>query len=211
MGDSMVKLTKIYTKSGDRGTTVLGNGRRVAKTHIRVEAYGTVDEANATLGTAILACRGEGGGELAEVAAILERIQHDLFDVGADLCTPLDADEEAGTRLRVEAGQTERLEKTIDRYNALLEPLTSFVLPGGTPAASALHVARTTVRRAERLVVALAENEPDTVNDESVRYLNRLSDLLFVLGRIANDRGRSDVLWVPGKTRGEDPNNDGKA
>ncbi len=198
----MVKLTKIYTKSGDKGTTVLGNGRRVAKTHLRVEAYGTVDEANAIIGTAIVACRAAGQPTLDAVAAELELIQHDLFDVGADLCTPVEAEEESGQRLRVEPGQTERIEKTIDRYNAELEPLTSFVLPGGTSAAAALHTARTVVRRAERLTVALAENEPDSVSDEAVRYLNRLSDLMFVLARIANDGGKTDVLWQPGKTRG---------
>lgn len=197
----MVKLTKIYTKSGDKGTTVLGNGRRVAKTHLRVEAYGTVDEANAIIGTAIVACRAAGQPALDAVSAELELIQHDLFDVGADLCTPVEAAEETGQRLRVEPGQTERIERTIDRYNAQLEPLNSFVLPGGTPAAAALHNARTVIRRAERLTVALAENEPDGVSDEAVRYLNRLSDLMFVLARIANDSGRTDVLWQPGKTR----------
>jgi len=197
----MVKLTKIYTKSGDKGTTVLGNGRRVAKTHLRVDAYGTVDEANASVGVAIVAARAA-GPVLATVAKDLELIQHDLFDVGADLCTPVEAEEEDGAKLRVTEAQTLRLEQTIDRYNADLEPLTSFVLPGGTPASAALHVARTVVRRAERLTVALAESEPDSVSDEAVRYLNRLSDLLFVLGRTANDGGKADVLWQPGKSRG---------
>ncbi|MEM7755379.1 MAG: cob(I)yrinic acid a,c-diamide adenosyltransferase [Planctomycetota bacterium] len=196
----MVKLTKIYTKSGDKGTTVLGNGRRVAKTHLRVEAYGTVDEANAAIGVAIVAAKAS-DGVMAQVARDLELVQHDLFDVGADLCTPVEADEEDGAKLRVTEAQTSRLEHTIDRYNADLEPLTSFVLPGGTAASAALHVGRTTVRRAERLTVQLAESEPDSVSEEAVRYLNRLSDLLFVLGRIANDGGKADVLWQPGKTR----------
>lgn len=197
----MVKLTKIYTKSGDGGATSLGNGRRVAKTHLRVEAYGTVDEANAAIGVAVVALREHPGGDT--LRADLEAIQHDLFDVGADLCTPVDTDEEEGARLRIQTAQTERLERSIDGYNAGLAPLSSFVLPGGSAAAAALHVARTVTRRAERLTVALAESEPDAVNDEAVKYLNRLSDLLFVMSRVANDNGRADVLWQPGKTRGD--------
>lgn len=194
----MVKLTKIYTRSGDDGSTMLGSGARVSKADLRVEAYGTVDETNAAVGLAVQAC----DGPLPEVAAMLREIQHDLFDVGADLCTPIKPGEEPGKKLRVLAGQTDRLEGLIDDQNEGLGTLTSFVLPGGTPAACALHLARTVCRRAERLVAALLEAEPDATNAEAMRYLNRLSDLLFVLARVANDRGRSDVLWQPGKTRG---------
>jgi cob(I)alamin adenosyltransferase len=193
----MVKLTKIYTRSGDDGSTMLGSGARVSKADIRVEAYGTVDEANAAVGLAIAACQ----GPLPEIAALLLEVQHDLFDVGADLCTPIKPGEEPGKKLRVLAGQTDRLEGLIDEHNEGLGTLTSFVLPGGTPAACALHLARTISRRAERLVAALLEAEPDATSAEAMRYLNRLSDLLFVLARVANDRGRSDVLWQPGKTR----------
>jgi cob(I)alamin adenosyltransferase len=193
----MVKLTKIYTRSGDDGSTMLGSGARVSKADIRVEAYGTVDEANAAVGLAVSACE----GPLPDIAALLLEVQHDLFDVGADLCTPIKPGEEPGKKLRVLAGQTDRLEGLIDEHNEGLGTLTSFVLPGGTPAACALHLARTISRRAERLVAALLEAEPDATNMEAMRYLNRLSDLLFVLARVANDRGRSDVLWQPGKTR----------
>lgn len=194
----MVKLTKIYTKSGDAGQTGLGDGSRVPKADARVEAYGTVDEANAAVGLAAAAA--EPGSELARVLA---SVQQDLFDVGADLCTPRAGDEEPGSRLRVAPAQTERLEGLIDRYNDPMGPLTSFVLPGGTELAARLHVARTVVRRAERLVCGLAaELGEDATGPEPVRYLNRLSDLLFVLGRWANDEGRADVLWVPGANRG---------
>ncbi len=209
----MVRLTKIYTKTGDSGTTGLGNGVRVSKTHLRVEAYGTVDEANAAIGVAIVALGGATGAGSAGTPAtagpaawgvladLLQRVQHDLFDVGADLATPIGPDETPGQRLRVQEEQTTALERAIDRFNADLAPLNSFVLPGGTGAAAALHVARTVVRRAERLTVALAESEPDTMNAEAVRYLNRLSDLLFVLARVANANGAADILWVPGKNR----------
>ncbi|MEO1008490.1 MAG: cob(I)yrinic acid a,c-diamide adenosyltransferase [Planctomycetota bacterium] len=200
----MVKLNKIYTRSGDGGTTGLGDGSRVAKADVRVEAYGTTDEANAAVGLAILACRGA-GGPAGELASLLESIQHDLFDCGADLCVPIDDAERAGDlehpRLRVLASQTERLEGAIDRLNADLEPLRSFVLPGGTPAAAALHLARTIVRRAERGATIAVERHADSTNAEVVRYLNRLSDLLFVMARVANPAG--DVLWQPGATRGE--------
>lgn len=191
----MVKLTKIYTKTGDAGQTGLGDGSRVPKTDPRVEAYGTVDEANAAIGVAAAAAEGE-------LAGLLASFQQDMFDVGADLCTPQGPDERPGTRLRVTPAQTERLEGLIDRYNDPMGPLTSFVLPGGTELAARLHLARTIVRRAERLVCALAAAEPDATGPEPVRYLNRLSDLLFVLGRWANDEGRADVLWVPGANRG---------
>ncbi len=193
----MVKLTRIYTRAGDDGRTMLGTGDRVPKDDLRVEAYGTVDEANAFLGSAVLACR----AGLPEVTAALQSIQHDLFDVGADLCTPVQPGEEPGTRLRVIPDQTAALETLIDEHNAGLSPLTSFVLPGGTPESCALHLARTVTRRAERIVAALCRAEPDATNPETLRYLNRLSDLLFVLARVANDRGDSDVLWQPGKNR----------
>lgn len=187
----MVKLTKIYTRGGDAGETSLGDGARVRKDALRVEAYGTVDEANATIGLARL--HTEGAAD-----AILARIQNDLFDLGADLCRPEGG---AATRsaLRISADQVVRLEAEIDAINAALAPLESFVLPGGTPAAAALHLARTVVRRAERLAVALAAREP--VNAEAVKYLNRLSDLLFVLSRDRNERGARDVLWTPGANR----------
>ncbi|MCS6779361.1 MAG: cob(I)yrinic acid a,c-diamide adenosyltransferase [Geminicoccaceae bacterium] len=186
----MVTLSRIYTRGGDEGRTSLGDGARVAKHSPRVEAYGTVDEANATLGLARLHTTGEAD-------AMLARIQNDLFDLGADLCRP-GADVDDG-RLRVIDSQVARLEREIDAMNAELAPLRSFVLPGGTPASAFLHLARTVVRRAERLVVALAENE--AVNPAAIRYLNRLSDHLFVLARHLNDKGARDVLWVPGAHR----------
>lgn len=196
----MVKLTKIYTRTGDDGSTGLGTGARVRKDDLRVEAYGEVDEANATLGLAVLAC--EQTGELmGDVAASLRAIQHDLFDVGADLCVPVAPDEKPLSRLRVTPDQTRRLEGLIDRHNDGMPPLNSFVLPGGSAAAAALHLARTVVRRAERCVVTLMAAEPWATNAETVRYLNRLSDLLFVLSRVANGRGSGDVLWVPGANR----------
>lgn len=187
----MVRLTRIYTRGGDQGETSLGDGARVAKHAPRVEAFGTVDEANAAIGLVRLHVAGDED-------AMLARIQNDLFDLGADLCTP-----ETGARtegaLRIVGSQVERLEQEIDRLNDGLAPLDSFVLPGGTQAAAYLHLARTIVRRAERLTVALAAQEP--VNPEAVKYLNRLSDHLFVLSRHVNDRGAGDVLWQPGGTR----------
>ena len=187
----MVKLTRIYTRGGDKGKTSLGDGARVAKQSLRVEAYGTVDEANAAIGLARLHAAGDED-------AMLARIQNDLFDLGADLCTPEGGRRGAGA-LRIVVAQVKRLETEIDRMNAGLAPLTSFVLPGGSPAASYLHLARTVTRRAERLVCALAAAEP--VNPEAIKYLNRLSDHLFVLGRRLNDNGAQDVLWRPGLTR----------
>lgn len=187
----MVKLTRIYTRGGDAGETSLGDGQRVSKSALRVAAFGTVDEANAAIGLARLHAAGESD-------AMLARIQNDLFDLGADLCTP-----EGGRRgdgaLRIVPEQVARLEAEIDRLNAALAPLESFVLPGGSPASAYLHFARTVVRRAERLMVALSAEE--TVNPDAVRYVNRLSDHLFVLGRHLNDGGRGDVLWVPGAHR----------
>jgi cob(I)alamin adenosyltransferase len=187
----MVALTRIYTRGGDAGQTSLGDGSRVPKHDRRVAAYGTVDEANATIGIARLHTAGEHD-------AMLARIQNELFDLGADLCRPGD-DFDDPRRLRVTDGQVERLEREIDAMNASLRPLDSFVLPGGTPAAAHLHLARTVVRRAERLAGELATLEP--VNPVAVRYLNRLSDHLFVLSRALNDGGAGDVLWVPGATR----------
>ena len=187
----MVKLTRIYTRGGDKGKTSLGDGTRVAKQSLRVEAYGTVDEANAVLGLARLHTAGDED-------AMLARIQNDLFDLGADLCTPEGGRRSAGA-LRIVAAQVKRLEIEIDRMNAELAPLASFVLPGGSPVSAHLHLARTVTRRAERLVCALAAVEP--VNPEAIKYLNRLSDHLFVLGRRLNDNGANDVLWQPGATR----------
>ena len=187
----MVKLTKIYTRGGDAGETSLGDGARVRKDALRVEAYGTVDEANAIIGLARLHTDG-----LAD--EILSRVQNDLFDLGADLCRPEDGRKGEGG-LRISAGQVERLENEIDRLNADLAPLESFVLPGGTAAAAHLHQARTVARRAERLTVTLAAQE--AVNEQAVKYLNRLSDLLFVMARHCNDQGALDVLWTPGANR----------
>ncbi len=194
----MVKLNKIYTRTGDDGTTGLGDGARVAKADPRVEAYGTTDEANAALGLAVIACRAA-PEPAAALAPILETLQHDLFDCGADLCTPIKQDGKEGQRLRVIPSQIDRVESLIDCFNENLEPLQSFVLPGGTPAAAALHLARTIVRRAERLASTVLELQPDETNPGVIRYLNRLSDLLFVLGRVANPAG--DVLWKPGANR----------
>jgi cob(I)alamin adenosyltransferase len=186
----MVQLTRIYTKGGDKGETSLGDGSRVKKHALRVEAYGTVDEANAAIGVARLHAEGA-------ALEMLARIQNDLFDLGADLCTPESSRRNEGA-LRIVASQTERLEHEIDAMNAELKPLDSFILPGGTPLAAQLHVARTVTRRAERLVTALAEVE--TLNPEAVKYLNRLSDHLFVLSRVANQPG-GDILWRPGANR----------
>ncbi len=186
----MVQLTRIYTKGGDKGETSLGDGSRVKKHGLRVEAYGTVDEANATIGVARLHADGA-------ALDMLARIQNDLFDLGADLCTPETSRRSEGA-LRIVPSQTERLEREIDAMNADLKPLDSFILPGGTPLAAQLHVARTVTRRAERLVTALAEIE--TLNPEAVKYLNRLSDHLFVLSRVANGEA-GDILWRPGANR----------
>lgn len=188
----MVKLNVIYTKTGDDGTTGLVRGPRRTKFDLRVEAYGTVDEANAFVGQARL-----NTGAMPKVDMVLSRIQNDLFDVGSDLATPGADAAGAPPSLRVTAVQTLWLEKQIDHFNDALEPLRSFVLPGGSALAVALHIARTVTRRAERITVELAAAEPD-VNPEAIRYLNRLSDLLFVLGRVANANGTKDVLWVPG-------------
>ena len=188
----MVKLNKIYTRTGDDGTTGLVAGPRRSKTDVRIAAFGAVDEANAALGVA----RSVGQGMM-RITTVLGRIQNDLFDVGADLATPGDDSQFDTPPLRVTETQVEWLETTIDRFNRDLEPLSSFVLPGGSLVAAHMHVARTAVRRAERAAVALAEAEDDT-SPAALRYLNRLSDLLFVLARSLNDYGQRDVLWVPG-------------
>ncbi len=188
----MVKLTKIYTRGGDRGETSLVDGARRSKADMRVSAYGDVDEANAAIGLVRLHTSGDSD-------AMLMRIQNDLFDLGADLATPGDDFTPSEMVLRITDKQVTRLEQEIDAMNDKLEPLTSFILPGGTPAAAALHLARTTVRRAERHTIAAAEHE--AINPAAIRYLNRLSDHLFVLGRVLNGGGRDDVLWVPGGNR----------
>jgi len=189
----MVYLSRIYTRSGDQGETGLGDGVRVPKDHPRVEAYGSVDELNAVLG--LLVAHGLTGTGGAELAPLLLEIQNELFDVGADLCVP---DSAQNNRLRVRPEQVTRLEQLIDRFNADLAPLPSFVLPGGTPAAAWCHLARTVCRRAERQVTTLGRSE--SLNPNVLIYLNRLSDLLFVLARVCNVDGKADVLWVPGKT-----------
>lgn len=191
----MVRLTKIYTRTGDGGRTRLGDMSETGKTDPRVEAYGSVDEANAAIGVARAALA---GGDA--VNAILGRVQNELFDLGADLCVPDRGTPLEFEPLRVTARQVERLETDIDTFNARLDPLDSFILPAGTDASARLHLARTICRRAERRTIALAESgEP--VSAEVIKYLNRLSDLLFVLARIANDEGRDDVKWVPGQDR----------
>ncbi len=187
----MVRLTRIYTRGGDKGETSLGDGARVPKHHPRVSAYGTVDEANATIGLARLHAAGE-------VDAMLARIQNDLFDLGADLCTP-DEENPKYPPLRISKAQVERLEREIDAMNERLTPLDSFILPGGTALAAYLHLARTVTRRAERDMTAFATTEAP--NPAAIEYINRLSDHLFVLSRHVNDNGAKDVLWVPGKNR----------
>lgn len=193
----MVVLNKIYTRTGDDGTTALGTGHRVRKDHLRVSAYGTVDETNAAIGLA----RVHLGAGVPAVDDKLARIQNDLFDLGADLCVPDRGEKLAYEPLRISPSQVDRLEQEIDEMNAELKPLRSFVLPGGTPGAAALHVARTICRRAERLMVELAAEPHEPVSDAALKYVNRLSDFLFVASRYVNDRGKSDVLWVPGQNR----------
>lgn len=195
----MVHLTRIYTRGGDKGKTSLGSGTRVSKSDDRIQAIGEVDEANATIGWARECLKEQSDQPLSfsSLDGLLSRIQNDLFDLGADLCVP----EESETALRIVTSQVDYLEKTIDEVNQNLESLTSFVLPGGSKGSAALHVARTVVRRAERALIHLHHNQP--VNPECLKYLNRLSDLLFVLCRHVNDNGRKDVLWVPGQSRHE--------
>jgi cob(I)alamin adenosyltransferase len=192
----MVKLNKIYTRTGDGGTTGLGTGQRVSKADVRISAYGTVDETNAAIGLVR-----QHLASFPKLDAQMERIQNDLFDLGADLCVP-DRGEKLGyVPLRISPDQALRLESEIDDMNASLKPLTSFVLPAGAPAAAALHLARTICRRAEREMVALAAIESEPVSDAAFKFINRLSDYLFVASRYVNDKGDGDVLWVPGKNR----------
>ncbi|MFB7144886.1 cob(I)yrinic acid a,c-diamide adenosyltransferase [Agrobacterium deltaense] len=192
----MVKLNKIYTRTGDKGTTALVSGPRRLKHDLRVEAYGTVDETNSAIGVARLHT-----GGMEKLDAMLFRIQNDLFDLGADLATPHSGEPLSYEPLRIVESQVTRLENEIDDLNAALEPLTSFVLPGGNAAAASLHMARTVCRRAERLMVELSVTENEIVSPAALKYANRLSDFLFVAARFANDAGKADILWVPGKNR----------
>jgi len=196
----MVKLNTIYTRTGDDGTTGLATGPRRPKHDLRVDAFGTVDEANACIGIARL----HAATEDAHVDAMLFRISNDLFDLGADLATPDTGEPPAYEPLRIVQAQVDRVESEIDELNATLAPLRSFVLPGGTPAATHLHLARTVARRAERLMVALAQTPGEIVSPEALRYVNRLSDFLFVASRFLNSKSVGDVLWVPGKNRQPD-------
>jgi len=192
----MVRLNKIYTKTGDDGTTALVSGPRRLKYDLRVEAYGTIDEANSAIGVARLHMQG-----MPVLERMLTLIQNDLFDLGADLATPDDGKAPAHEPLRIVDSQVARIESDIDELNADLQPLKSFVLPGGHSAAAHLHLARTIARRAERLMVELARTDGEVVSDAALKYVNRVSDFLFVAARHANDRGNADVLWVPGKNR----------
>lgn len=198
----MVKLNKIYTKTGDKGTTGLASGDRVAKHDIRIEAYGTVDETNASLGLALVALKHD-DPHYEQLSSMILRIQNDLFDLGADLATPEieGAPEPEYPPLRITQEQVERLESEIDLLNEELEPLRSFVLPGGTPVAANLHLARTISRRAERHMVELSQTQDEIVSTQALQYINRLSDLLFVMSRYVNDKGNSDILWTPGQNR----------
>ena len=195
----MVVLNKIYTKTGDDGTTALGTGERRPKYHPRIESYGTVDETNAAVGMARLSTAGADG--LAGLDAMLARIQNDLFDLGADLCTPETGEDLGYEPLRITEAQVKRLEAEIDELNGALAPLRSFVLPGGTAAAAALHVCRTVSRRAERRMVELAGMDGEAVSAPALKYVNRLSDFFFVASRHANADGAQDVLWKPGENR----------
>ena len=193
----MVVLSKIYTRTGDKGTTALGSGERVPKHALRIAAYGTVDETNASIGMV----RVHLGDAEPKLDAMLVRIQNDLFDLGADLCVPDRGEKLEYEPLRVTDAQVKRLEQEIDEMNAELKPLRSFVLPGGTPAAAALHMARTISRRAERLMVELAADANEPVGAAALKYINRLSDYLFVASRFVNHHATGDVLWVPGQNR----------
>lgn len=193
----MVVLNKIYTKTGDAGDTALGTGERVPKFQLRIASYGTVDEANSCVGVARLHV----GSGLEMVDAMLGRIQNDMFDLGADLCTPDRGQKFEYEPLRIAEAQVDRLESEIDTLNAELSPLRSFILPGGSAAAAHLHVARTVTRRAERLMVELSREPGEVVSPATIKYINRLSDFLFVAARYVNDKGARDVLWVPGQNR----------
>ncbi len=193
----MVKLNKIYTKTGDDGTTGLGTGERRKKFDLRVAAYGSVDEANAAIGMARLYTKEDNP----DLDAMLQAIQNDMFDLGADLATPESDKPPEYEQLRIIPSQVKRVENDIDQLNSELEPLRTFVLPGGTPAAANLHLARTITRRAEREIVELSENKAEKINGQALAYINRVSDFLFVAARYVNDCGVTDVLWVPGKNR----------
>jgi cob(I)alamin adenosyltransferase len=203
--EAMVRLNVIYTRTGDKGETGLGDGSRRSKSDARVQAMGDVDEANCAIGLAILAVRNASDAADLAIEPVLTRVQNDLFDLGADLCLPRQPHEAPGAALRVAPSQVEAIEAAIDALNARLHPLRSFVLPGGTAAAAALHQARAVCRRAERTMVALAEIEGEEVGEAALAYVNRLSDYLFVAARAANDFGKSDVLWAPGanQSKGE--------
>ena len=193
----MVVLNRIYTRTGDDGTTALGSGERMKKYHLRIASYGTVDEANAAIGMA----RVHLGGQPPELEAMLLRIQNDMFDLGGDLCIPDRGEKLAYEPLRITDAQVTWVEDAIDTLNAHLSPLRSFVLPAGSAGAAALHVARTVTRRAERAMVELADQPGEVVSSAAIKYANRLSDFLFVASRYVNDKGKADVLWVPGKNR----------
>lgn len=194
----MVVLNRIYTRTGDGGETALGSGERVSKAHLRIHAYGTVDETNAVVGVVRLHT---GAADMAKLDAMLARIQNELFDLGADLCVPDTGQKLDYEPLRIVPKQPERLEAEIDELNAELAPLRSFVLPGGHPAAAHLHLARTVCRRAERLIVELTAQENERVSESAIAYINRLSDFFFVASRWANAKTSGDILWVPGQTR----------
>ncbi|MDH3580707.1 MAG: cob(I)yrinic acid a,c-diamide adenosyltransferase [Hyphomicrobiales bacterium] len=193
----MVTLNRIYTKTGDTGTTALGTGERVPKTHARIAAYGTVDETNSVIGVA----RANLSDDASDVDAMLGRIQNDLFDLGADLCMPDDGVDRGYEPLRITQAQVKRLEAEIDAMNAELEALKSFILPGGSEAAATLHVARTVARRAERGMAEVKALDGEPVSEAAMKYINRLSDFLFVAARFVNDRGEADILWTPGENR----------
>jgi cob(I)alamin adenosyltransferase len=192
----VVRLNKIYTRTGDDGTTALVTGPRRLKHDLRVDAYGTIDETNSAIGVARLHTAG-----MPELDVMLMRIQNDLFDLGADLAAPETGETLSYEPLRVIEAQVTRIESEIDRLNAGLDPLKSFILPGGSPAAAHLHLARTVARRAERIMVELSRFEGETIDEPALKYINRLSDFLFVAARFANDGGKADILWVPGKNR----------
>jgi cob(I)alamin adenosyltransferase len=199
----MVRLNVIYTRTGDKGETGLGDGSRRPKCDPRIAAVGDVDEANCAIGIARLATRSAADAVLAAIEPTLARIQNDLFDLGADLCLPPGTNEAPGAALRIAPSQVEALERAIDALNAELKPLRSFILPGGSAASSALHHARAVCRRAERSVVALAASEGGQIGEAALAYVNRLSDYLFVAARYANDRGKADILWAPGAHQAE--------
>lgn len=194
----MVILNKIYTRTGDEGTTSLGTGERVKKNAVRISAYGTVDETNACIG---LVRQHTQDSAVQNIDEMLARVQNDLFDLGADLCAPDNGEKLEYTPLRITQAQVDRLEVEIDLLNSELSPLRSFVLPGGSAASAALHLARTISRRAERLIVELSDIENEPVGEPVIRYVNRLSDFLFVVSRYLNNKGAGDVLWVPGQNQ----------